>query len=106
MSADNGIYILQTLRSRVKEPSGWGSKVEPYYVYRVAHASAIDNFDYYEKEQPYNLGAYMVDVWSNSQVFETQEEALKKALEIESQLPFTEYGISFIRTEYIFYGDL
>ena len=43
MSADNGIYVLQTCKA---VPSG-----DIEYEYRIAYSIAIDNFDYYEKNQ-------------------------------------------------------
>jgi hypothetical protein len=110
MSSDNGIYILSTIRTR-KYVKGerfdhWETVESPYVVYRVAEMSAIDNFDWYEKNQNYNLGAYMKSVWGSSPVYETEEEALSAANELEKSLPLCEYGISHIRTQYIFYGDM
>lgn len=109
MSADNGVYVLETIRNRkVVDSERYKAEVkcEPYKVYRVAHAAAIDNFDYYEKKQPYNLGAYMKDVWGSSPVYEDKQEALRVAHEIEESLPICEYGVSVIRTDYVFYGDM
>lgn len=109
MSADNGIYILKTLRNAIEEPSGvwtaWFRGVTNY-VYRVACVSAIDNLDYYIQFQPHNAGAYMVDVWGKSPVYTTEEDALAAARShpLSDQ---TEYGIVHIdMSQYVFYGDL
>ena len=105
MSADNGIYILKTIRTRKDDGRGW-VKCPPYPVYRVALASAIDNFSWYQENQSYNLGAYIKDVWGNSPVFKSEGEAFKYASEIEEATPILEYGICLLTTEYIFYGDM
>lgn len=104
MSADNGIYILKTIRAHKKDGIGW-VKADPHPVYRVAHASAIDNFDWYQQNQSYNLGAYMKDVWGSSPVFEDSQEAVNYASHMEKELSILEYGICRIDTNYIFYGD-
>lgn len=109
MSADNGIYILKTKRTALEEPKGvWTNNVENF-VYRVAYASAIDNFDYYANKQLYNLGAYMQSVWGTSAVYTNEVDALEEAsslfekFEKHDQL---EYGISMIdASELIFFGD-
>lgn len=105
MSADNGIYILQTLRNRQKHEQGWGPKCTPYPVYRVAEASAIDNLQWFEWYQPYNVGAYLLDVWGGSPVFESVEDAHKYAQELETNVPVLEYGISLLSRDYVLYGD-
>jgi hypothetical protein len=106
MSTDNGIYILRTVRNRfdVDEQTGQRAKL-PYYVYRVAEAHAMDNFKWYEKNQPYNLGAFMLSIWGESDVFTTLESALEYAHKLEADFPILEYGISVIETEYFFFGD-
>ena len=63
MSADNGIYILKTLSTTLKDKEGWSRYTDPYPVYRVAETCAIENFDFYKREQPYNIGAYLKEVW-------------------------------------------
>jgi len=66
MSADNGIYILRTVCKHFVNDEQTGQRVKvPYYVYRVAEAFAMDNFEWYEKNQPYNLGAFMLSVWED-----------------------------------------
>jgi hypothetical protein len=105
MSADNGIYILKTIRTSKQDGNGW-VKTEPYPVYRVAHACAIDNFDWYKMNQPHNLGAYMKDIWGSSPVYGDKQEALTYASQMEMKSPILEYGICSINTDYIFYGDM
>ena len=105
MSADNGIYILKTIRTRKLDGFAW-VKTEPYPVYRVAHVGAIDNFDWYKENQSYNLGAYMKDIWGNSPVYENKAEALGYASQMEKDIRILEYGISTIETDYVFYGDM
>jgi hypothetical protein len=107
MSADNGIYILSTIRNRRETSQGcWGERFE-HRVYRVAHAQAIDNFQWYKDHEPYNIGAYMVDTWGKSVVYTSAEDALHAAEELAKTIEYLEYGIvSITNTQYVFYGDL
>lgn len=106
MSSDNGIYILRTLRTR-RIKGACSIKSEPHYVYRVAHAQAIDNFDWYEQNQPYNLGFYMQTIWGSSEVFESRNAALRYAHSIERRYDILEYGVCELRTkDYIFPGEM
>lgn len=94
MSADNGIYILASPAPQLGT------------VYRVAHASAIDNFDWYKNHQPHNLGAYMLVVWGHSEVFFDRAAALAAAHKMrDSYGGFVEYGICDIHADQTFYGD-
>ena len=107
MSADNGIYILKTLRTRRNDDGRGWVKSDPYPVYRVAVVQAIDNFDWYEKNQFYNLGAYMKDTWGNSHPFESYDEAFAFAKRMaEGGSRYLEYGVSTIDTDYTFFGDM
>jgi len=103
MSADNGIYILKTLSTTLGDKGGWYPHTDPYPVYRVAEACAIENFDFYEREQPYNIGAYLKEVWGDSPIFPSESEAWAYAGDLRS-CSILEYGISLIETDYIFYG--
>lgn len=105
MSADNGIYILSTISKWKKTNGGLERRATPERVYRVAYAAAIDNFDWYEKNQPYNMGYYLFQIWGNSPVYETKQEALNAAFKLEERFDFLEYGINSIDTEYIFPED-
>lgn len=105
MSADNGIYILVTKDSHKYVGGGCYENCLPDGItaYRVAEAGAIDNLEYYEKNQPYNVGYYLHLVWGKSRVFYSLEEAMEYAVSLEKQITYTEYGISVIdRQQYRF----
>ena len=105
MSADNGIYILKTT-DMMKHEEPWSRNVGPIAAYRVAHAQAIDNFDYYKYNQHYNFGAYLLSVWRDSKVFYDEGEAYKVAQEMSKDFYILEYGISEIDASgYCFYGS-
>lgn len=105
MSADNGIYVLKTTRNRKQEGAA-SVQCEPYPVYRVGYANAIDNFDYYKTNHPYNVGAYMKDVWGGSDVYTDEDQAVVAANKLLKQVGYTEYGISHIdASDMVFYGD-
>jgi hypothetical protein len=72
----------------------------------VAHTQAIDNFEWYETKQLYNLGAYLRDVWGASEVFISEDAALFAAHKLAKQYEVLEYGVSSIDTDYVFYGDM
>jgi len=106
MSADNGVYILKT-EDNFKIEKSYNTFVKDYIeiqhhikervvAYRVAHATAIDNFLWYEKNQLYMLGKYMHEVWGQSEVFYNENETFECAIEIEKSLPYVEYGICVI----------
>lgn len=105
MSADNGVYILKTTDNF---KVGCQRFVEEYVeggitAYRVATCGAIDNFDWYKKNQEYMLGKYMNDIWGESEVFYTFEEAIKVAMKTFNNLSVCEYGINEIdASEYSF----
>jgi hypothetical protein len=106
MSADNGIYVLKTIRNRRNEGTAWVQS-EPHFVYRVAHTSAIENFEWYKENKPYNLGAYMVEVWGKSKVYTDSNQAIAEALKLAESIENLEYGVSVIdATDMIFYGDM
>ncbi len=105
MSADNGVYVLSTIRNRKQDGIAWVA-CEPHKVYRVAEAGAIDNFGWHELNQPYNLGAYMQSIWGQSEVYDNKDDALLVAHKIEESLDICEYGVSVIDTDYVFYGDM
>lgn len=111
MSADNAIVILRTVRTANEEKSGvWTIDGIKRYVYRVAHVSAWDNFRYYEEKQPYNLGAYLKEVFGCSKVYFTPEEAILAAHALKEKVleetHVLEYGVVVEDTEYIFYDDI
>lgn len=104
MSADNGVYVLRTIRTRRQVGHSW-VRSEPHYIWRVAVTSAIDNYDWYKANEPHNLGAYLKDVWDSSLVFETKQQAMLVAHEL-AETNRTEYGVCFINTDLKFYKDL
>ena len=104
MSADNGIYVLVTIRNRRMEGRAT-VKSAPYKVYRIAYANAIDNLDYYKEEQPYNVGCYLKEIWGNSIVYNSHQEALLEAHKLAAKFDNLEYGVSTIETDYKMYGD-
>lgn len=105
MSADNGVYILSTVRHSKQEGIAW-VKCDSYQVYRVAHAQAIDNLEYYKEKEPHNLGAYMQDTWGTSPVYQDKDQAIIAAHKIADSIDVLEYGVSMIETNLKFYGDL
>lgn len=83
MSADNGIYILKTEGDE----------------FRVAHCQAIENLTYGD---PGGDEEYMLLLFSDSEVFGDEQEAMMKAKELYDEImadefcPVVEYGIQFI----------
>jgi len=92
MSADNGVYILETVRLTRK-----GFQPE----FRVSHLSAIDNIEWDEKINDYTNdddvrivnAREMFDV---TKVFEDKKEAESYAVALHEDLGWTEYGICYI----------
>ena len=92
MSADNGVYILETVRLTRN-----GYQPE----YRVAHLGAIDNIEYDENIKDYtdddNIRIVNArEMFSSSHVFADRDEAAAYAESLHSELGWTEYGICFI----------
>jgi hypothetical protein len=91
MSADNGIYILKT-------------DCDDGHEYRVAHLQAVENYLWdnareCESDNPDIHIANARKMWDDSDVYSSEGEALKRAVEIEEKLDLwvLEYGISQIR---------
>lgn len=82
MSADNGIYVLETMKKNSHDCE-----------YRVAHCQAIDNLDYGTEEDKANT---LVQYFGKSQVFETESDALLFAYDLAKKYPVLEYGVSRI----------
>ena len=102
MSADNGIYILVT-RDKYKRVGRYVQAVPEFTAYRVAHAFAVDDLEYLQLNEPYNVGCYLLEVWGKSKVYDNIDEVCKAAKLIEACTGRTEYGIRFIDTAYNFY---
>lgn len=91
MSADNGIYVLQT-------PKGSGLE------YRVAHQMAIDNYRWDDEKGEYaNDPKIQIQnarkMWKGCKVFTDINEALKEAKKLYDEVGWTEYGISFVEID-------
>jgi hypothetical protein len=83
MSADNGVYILET-----KGVDG--------YEYRVSYVSAIDNIEYKPDYGRFNK-EWLIRIFGKSVVYTNEIEALKDAMEIKKSIEkfgnYVEYGI-------------
>ena len=91
MSADNGIYILES-------PSIDGKE------YRVAYAMAIDNINYNNGKavradgQIYSIGdCYKILIFSKSKIYPAKHLAKLEASIEAKKWPHTEYGICVIK---------
>lgn len=97
MSADNGVYILETISPKDSSKKEW----------RVAHLQAVEdiNWDDNAKISTSNQDIMIKnarEMWARSPIFETKASALIAADTIESKLPICEYGICTIRIERVF----
>ena len=101
MSADNGIYILRAI-DNYKSRGRW-LEHDPFISYRVAYVQGIDQLTFLEKHQPYNVGCYLRDIFKDSRVYSTKEEALQKAESIAKAFDYLEHGIQMLDTQYVFY---
>lgn len=81
MSADNGIYILVTMKKDSHDCE-----------YRVAHAQAIDNLDYGTEEDKQNS---MVQYFGKSKVY-NESDAILFAHDLAKNYSVLEYGVSTI----------
>lgn len=99
MSADNGIYILQT-----NNVNGNG------FEYRVAECQAIENINYYNPVRGYNdkiaddtmLVIYFGDciVYNKKDAYDIADRMENDIL--QSEYPILEYGVSIIKIDKIF----
>lgn len=110
MSADNGIYILQTKRKSHDCTNCWE--------YRVAELQAVENVDWDENlpNTYHGLGDYTEDdnvriknareMWKDCKVFNTEAEALVEAKRLYDKnmedIGVVEYGISFVTIDRVF----
>ena len=83
MSADNGVYILET-----KGVDG--------YEYRVSYTGAIENIEYRPDYGRFNK-EWLIRIFGKSVVYTNEVEALKDAMEIKKSIEkfgdYVEYGI-------------
>ena len=105
MSADNTIIVLVTNSTWEHKPNGYSVRVPPYRVYRVAHIQAWDNYDWYLENQPYNLGAYLMQCFKNAPAFRNEDEAMNYAKKMQEEIHFVEYGIQVVDTPFTYFGD-
>jgi len=105
VSADNTIVILQTW-SNVEWLDGYACKcVEPYKVWRVAHVQAWDNFEWFKENQPYNVGAFLDNIFGKCKKHKTLDAALVEANNLYEEIGYVEYGIQVVNTDYYLYGE-
>lgn len=99
MSADNGIYILQT------ESQNGGDE------FRVAHLQAIDNISWDEDLGLHtdNLDKQIKnarDMFQGAEIFKTEDQAFQKARDLAKEIDedggYLEYGISSILIPRVF----
>lgn len=87
MSADNGIYILESVAADGRSE------------FRVAHAQAIENANYIppgfspERDRQFWNLEYTWAIWHRSPIFHDKDTAFKKAYEIRNTLDICEYGV-------------
>jgi hypothetical protein len=94
MSADNGIYILETISE------------DELSEYRVKHLQGIDDYTWDDDINDYSANPNIHiknarKMWENCEVFYDRSAAMAKAHEIyreimDSDFPVLEYGIDFI----------
>lgn len=117
MSADNGIYILQTPKGKGFEFRVEEMQAVENYKWDDANSRMVDEDERWEKGQRVKCEPYSKDgatqvmitnarrMWSNCKAVHTSKAAaLQEAAEIEkaimkSEFPVLEYGISFIRID-------
>lgn len=100
MSADNGIYVLQTpVSETISNLLTEGTRGFELFEYRVIHAQAIENVNYY-KEGTLLREAEVVNYFGKAEVLTNREQALIKghelAREIMKDCGILEYGVSEI----------
>ena len=86
MSADNGIYILETSGPE----------------YRVSHMMAIDNLNWDDEKKDFSNDPDVMienarEMFVRAPVFFDKEEAERFAFQEAEDYPFLEYGISSIK---------
>ncbi len=103
MSADNGIYILET---PVIGEAPNGELVEIVTEYRVAHLQAVENYAWdsahgEETGDPDIQIANAREMWPKEPIFYTRAEALAEAdrvyQKVMADIGILEYGISWVR---------
>ena len=102
MSADNGIYILQTIDPPDRDRSNrWPESYhdDDGFEYRVAEIFAFDNIAYYQKLGQHALEKYLGECYSKSYlVFHSKTDALIKAEKLQNELKTKEQNNNKITT--------
>lgn len=93
MSADNGIYILRTLKWSTKEGSIYLNPIKDQYEYRVVHCQDI--------ESVYNSDLSLVIQFGSSQIYD-KEGASQEANRLSEEVEWTEYGVCGIHKDICF----
>jgi len=91
MSADNGIYILTTLKDDSIE-------------YRVAHLQAVDNIYWDDKIKKETFDDDVMiknarEMWIDFKYFKSKKKAIDYAIKLHDKIGYVEYGISFIEID-------
>jgi hypothetical protein len=89
MSADNGIYILESISPLSNDND------DPTHEYRVIEAQAIDNIFYHPdsgpEDTPYH--PHLVQYFNQSQIYQTKDEAYTEAQKMYDRIMDDDYGI-------------
>jgi hypothetical protein len=96
MSADNGIYVLESKVSKI------GS------VWRVAHSQGVQSeLEWYLENEPYNVGAFLHSVFGKSLGWATESAALDYAHKLSEDFSYLEHGVVCLKLPFKFtlYGD-
>ena len=97
MSADNGVYILETLKK--DKPNT--------FEFRVAHLQAVENVDWDQKQKCETEDDQIRiknarKMWKNCKIFTSKKDALTFASDVLDELMICEYGISFVTINEVF----
>lgn len=105
MSQDGTVVVLGTKSTRRNDPRGFSETYPERTVYRVEFLQAWDNFKWYKDNQPYNVGAYLVEQFGHCKPIDNFLDAMRKANEIADDIGYVEYGICVVETDYVFYNE-
>ena len=91
MSADNGIYILKTVKGEGFE-------------YRVAHLQAVENMDWDDKTGEHTIDPDVSirnarDMWKDCSVWKSDKDATNFAQGMEYAIGYVEYGTCVIEID-------
>jgi hypothetical protein len=95
MSADTGVYILQTLKNKDNDKE---------FEFRVSFQSAIDNYKWDNKTKDYTNDTKIQiknarKMWKDCKIFTDAEESYREAMKIHNDWDWTEYGIVVIQID-------